>query len=73
MDGVDAFMSAYARGRLETPPDELLELIIIPAVLHTPWTLFRNYPPALQAATKRLVMVWLGGGQGMNPDVIHAE
>jgi hypothetical protein len=72
-DGIDGFHAAYADGRLVTPPDMYLELIVIPAVLHTPWTLFREYPPALQEMTKSLVMSWLAGGQGLNLDVIRAQ
>jgi hypothetical protein len=58
---------------LVTPPDTYLELIVIPAVLHTPWATYNDYPPALQVATKTLLMSWLAGGQGLNTDVIHGD
>ncbi|MCX7851801.1 MAG: hypothetical protein N2383_03355 [Caldilineales bacterium] len=66
-------MSAYAHGRLAPPPDLFLEIIVIPAILHTPWALFRTYPPAVQLATKHWLLTWLAAGQGMNTDVIYAQ
>jgi|GEM_PF-4928139 len=48
-------------------------MILIPAVLHTPWGVFRAYPPAVQAATLAWLSYFLAAGQGLNTDVIHAD
>ncbi len=73
IDGIDGFHAAYARGHIVPIPQEYAEMIIIPAVLHTPWQVYRTYPPAVQAAILAWLPHYLAAGQGLNPDVIHAD
>lgn len=68
---MEGFHAGLSRGRLTQPPDEYLDLIVIPAVLHVdPLRLVAEYPPALREALRTWVMYWLAGGQGLNLDVI---
>ena len=61
-----------SRGQLVAPPEEYLDLIVIPAVLHVdPLRLVAEYPPALREALRAWVLHWLAGGQGINLDVIE--
>jgi hypothetical protein len=45
MDGVDGFFAALRQSRLVRPPDEYIDLIIIPAVLHIDPLRLLDYPP----------------------------
>ena len=73
MDGVDGFHAALRQGRLVRPPDEYLDVIVIPAVLHIDPLALQNYPPALHAAVRAWVMAWIGSGQGLNLDVVQSD
>ncbi len=73
MDGIDGFLAAYAKGRIVALPELFAKLIVIPGVLHTPWSVFESYPPAVQAATLAWLPLWLAAGQGMNLEVVHAD
>lgn len=74
MDGVDGFHAALRRGQLVRPPDEYLDLIVIPAVLHIdPLRLLADYPPVLRETLRVYVMTWLAGGQGLNLDMVQGD
>jgi hypothetical protein len=60
---VVAFHEAYLRGELVPPPDDYAELILIPAVLNTPWAVYNEYPPAIKLQTRNLLISWLASGQ----------
>lgn len=51
-----------ARGRIVSPPDEYLDLVIIPAMLHIDPLAFMAYPPALQYKLRHLVMYHVAAG-----------
>lgn len=72
MDRVDGFHAELARGRVGRPPDTYIDLVIIPAVLHIdPLRFADDYPPLLRELMRTLAMRWVGGGQGINTDVMR--
>lgn len=66
---MEAFHAAYSHGELVQPPDDYMDLILIPAVLHTSWSEFAGYPLAIQERIRALLMFYLAAGQGMRPPV----
>lgn len=72
-DGVDGFYAAYARGEVTSPPDELVELVLVPAVLNTPWAVWLDYPPAVKMLSRRLLMEHIAAGHALNVNVIKAD
>jgi hypothetical protein len=73
MDGVDGFFAALRQGRLVRPPDDYLDIIVIPAVLHIDPLRLLDYPPVLRETLRTWVMTWLGGGQGLNLDMVQRD
>jgi hypothetical protein len=73
MDGVDGFFAALRQSRLVRPPDEYIDLIVIPAVLHIDPLRLLDYPPVLRETLRAWVMTWLAGGQGLNLDVVQRD
>jgi hypothetical protein len=73
MDGVDGFFAALRQGRLVRPPDEYLDLIVLPAVLHIDPLRLLDYPPVLREVLRTWVLTWLGGGQGLNLDMVQRD
>lgn len=67
---MDAFHAAYSRGRLVRPPDEYLDLILIPQHLHIDPLTFDRYPAALQERMRNLLMINLRYGWSGNPEMI---
>jgi hypothetical protein len=63
LDAVDAFHSAYKRGRLVAPPQEYADLILVPALLHIDPLVFAQYPPLLKMKMRVLLLRFLGAGQ----------
>lgn len=62
-----AFHAAYNDGRFVPPPDDYLDLILIPAVLHIDPLVFAEYPPAMALKIRVLAMHYIASGQGMRP------
>lgn len=62
MDGVEAFHAAYARREVTMPPKEYIDLILVPAVLHTPTVDFWAMPEMVQEKTRRLLFYYIAAG-----------
>jgi hypothetical protein len=73
IDGVDAFHAAYATGRIVSAPDEYMDLILIPAILHTPTVTLWAMPPAMQAMTRDLLLRYIAGGWAGNLQVVKRD
>lgn len=61
-DRIVGFNEALARGRIVTPPDEYVELILVPALLHIDPLTFMDYPPAVQFKVRQLLMHYIAAG-----------
>ena len=66
-----AFHSAYTDGRLVPPPDEYVDLILIPMYLHIDPLRFAEYPEMLRARMRSLLMQAVQGGWAGNPGVVR--
>ena len=51
-----------ARGRVVTVPDEYADLVLVPAMLHIDPMAFMNYPPALKAKIRHLMLHYVAAG-----------
>jgi hypothetical protein len=51
-----------ARGRIVTPPDEYMDLILVPAMLHIDPLVFLDYPPAMRYQIRTLLMHYIAAG-----------
>lgn len=56
------FHEALARGRFVTPPEEYLDLVMIPAMLHIDPLRLMEYPPALLYKLRGLALHYAAAG-----------
>lgn len=70
---MDAFHAAFIRGKIAPAPQEYVELILVPAVLHIDPMVFVAYPPALRARITTLLWSYVAMGNGMNPMVMRHD
>lgn len=68
---MDAFHAAYRRQQLVEPPDEYIDLVLIPRYLHIDPVTFHAYPPLLQERIRHLFMLNLRYGWSGNPEMIE--
>lgn len=74
-----AFHAGYLHGQVTRPPDEYIDLVLIPAILHTPTAHFWTLPWPVQEKTRRLLLQYIAGGWAGNTDLLkrsqnsHAE
>lgn len=76
MDGVDAFHAGYIKGHVTRPPNEYVDLILVPAILHTPTAQFWELPFIVQEKMRGLLMRYIAGGWAGNTRLVkkdHAE
>lgn len=68
---MEAFHAAYVRGQIVPAPQEYVELILAPAILHIDPLSFAGYPPALRMRMTTLLWAYIGMGNGMNPMMVQ--
>jgi hypothetical protein len=73
MDGVDAFHAGYQHGQVTTPPTEYADLILVPAILHTPTAQFWELPWIVQEKARRLLKTYIAAGWAGNPQLIQRD
>ena len=73
MDGVEAFHAAYRAGRMVPAPDDYIDMILVPGILHIDPLAFAAYPPLVQAKIRRLLRHYIAAGWGGNPQMIEAK
>lgn len=76
LDGIEAFHAGYRKGRVNRPPDEYMDTILVPAILHTTTEQFHARSYAIQERTRRMLMYYIAGGWAGNPGIVksdHAE
>ena len=70
IDRVEGFHAAYRGGRTVAPPDEYMDLILIPQALHIDPLTFAGYPPQLQGRIRHLLLINIAQGWAGKMEVI---
>lgn len=50
-----------------------MDLILIPAILHTPTVVFQAQPWVVQERTRRLLKLYIAAGWGGKPEMIERD
>lgn len=68
-----AFHLAYRDGRVVTPPDEYMDLVLVPMYLHIDPLHFAEYPEMVRRRIRRLLMETIAGGWAGNPAMVKPK
>ena len=55
------------------PPPELMDMALVPSILHIPSHVFYQYPPAYKDRMRKMVLKLIAAGWAGNTDVIKAR